>query len=205
MTDYPYMVANGRIPQIIDKLQTAAKPPKLTAELIKNLGFSSSNDRAIVPLLRRLGFITDDGVPTVYYDQMRDKTTSKRIFASRIKELYAELFTLNTSIYSDSDDSVKGAIARVTGKNENMVMRIFNTFKAVCALADFSIAQVTPDVAPVPVSQSENKHIKTQNEPTHHNPGNPSFHYNIQIHLPATTDISVYNAIFKSLKENLGI
>lgn len=33
----------------------------------------------------------------------------------------------------------------------------------------------------------------------------PSFHYNIQIHLPATTDISVFNAIFRSLKENLGI
>ena len=31
------------------------------------------------------------------------------------------------------------------------------------------------------------------------------FHYNIQIHLPVTTDITVYNAIFKSLKENLGI
>ena len=29
------------------------------------------------------------------------------------------------------------------------------------------------------------------------------FHYNIQIHLPATNDISVYNAIFKSLKDNL--
>ena len=34
-------------------------------------------------------------------------------------------------------------------------------------------------------------------------PGQAGFHYNIQIHLPATTDISVYNAIFKSLKDNL--
>lgn len=32
---------------------------------------------------------------------------------------------------------------------------------------------------------------------------NTEFHYNIQIHLPATTDISVYNAIFKSIKDNL--
>jgi acetoin utilization deacetylase AcuC-like enzyme len=28
-------------------------------------------------------------------------------------------------------------------------------------------------------------------------------HYNIQIHLPATKDAEVYNAIFKSLKEHL--
>ena len=28
-------------------------------------------------------------------------------------------------------------------------------------------------------------------------------HYNIQIHLPATKDVEVFNAIFKSLKEHL--
>jgi hypothetical protein len=31
----------------------------------------------------------------------------------------------------------------------------------------------------------------------------PSLHYNIEIHLPATKDIEVYNAIFKSIKEHL--
>jgi hypothetical protein len=31
----------------------------------------------------------------------------------------------------------------------------------------------------------------------------PGLHYNIQIHLPATKDIEVFNAIFKSLKEHL--
>ena len=30
----------------------------------------------------------------------------------------------------------------------------------------------------------------------------PSFHYNIQIHLPATKDVEVYNSIFKSLKQH---
>lgn len=29
-------------------------------------------------------------------------------------------------------------------------------------------------------------------------------HYNIPIHLPATKDVEVYNAIFKSLREHLG-
>jgi hypothetical protein len=33
--------------------------------------------------------------------------------------------------------------------------------------------------------------------------GVSGLHYNIQIHLPATKDVEVYNAIFKSLKEHL--
>ncbi len=28
-------------------------------------------------------------------------------------------------------------------------------------------------------------------------------HYNIQIHLPATKDVEVYNAIFKALREHV--
>ena len=31
----------------------------------------------------------------------------------------------------------------------------------------------------------------------------PTLHYNIQIHLPATKDTEVFNAIFKALKEHL--
>ena len=42
--------------------------------------------------------------------------------------------------------------------------------------------------------------IVTPPQPLGHPPG---LHYNIQVHLPATKDIEVYNAIFKSLKEHL--
>ena len=33
--------------------------------------------------------------------------------------------------------------------------------------------------------------------------GSLGLHYNIQVHLPATKDVEVYNAIFKSLKNHL--
>jgi hypothetical protein len=36
-----------------------------------------------------------------------------------------------------------------------------------------------------------------------HGDGVSGLHYNIQIHLPATKDVEVYNSIFKSLKEHL--
>lgn len=35
------------------------------------------------------------------------------------------------------------------------------------------------------------------------NNDNINLHYNIQIHLPETTNIDVYNAIFESLKRHL--
>lgn len=199
MTEYPYMISNNKIAPIITKLQSAAKPPKFTLEFLKNMGFSSTNDRAIVPLFKKLGFLTEDSVPTHYYDKLRDQTTYKQIIANRIRELYSELFTINTQIYNDSDLNIKGAISRVTGSDETGVTRIFNTFKALCTIADF---EQTIEVVEEPVEARENNN---DNSPTPQSIANRNtdFHYNIQIHLPATTDISVYNAIFKSLKDNL--
>lgn len=56
MTDYPYMISNNKIAPIINKIQQAARPAKFTQEVLKNLGFTSTNDRAFIPLAKRLGF-----------------------------------------------------------------------------------------------------------------------------------------------------
>jgi hypothetical protein len=67
-TEFPYMVSNNKIGPILEKIRTAAKPSKFTNEFLKHVGFTSSNDRAIIPLLKKLGFLSDDGVPTEYLD-----------------------------------------------------------------------------------------------------------------------------------------
>jgi hypothetical protein len=51
----------------------------------------------------------------------------------------------------------------------------------------------TPPLSP-PKSDSD-----TPRPPRH----SPTLHYNIQIHLPATKDVEVFNSIFKSLREHL--
>lgn len=197
MTDYPYMLSNNKISPIIEKIQQAARPPKFTQEVLKNLGFSSTNDRAFIPLAKKLGFLADDGVPTALYDQLKDKTTAKTILATQIRSLYSELYAINVQIHKASESEIKGAFSRVTGKDEDGVNRLYNTFKTLCGIADFdSTAPVVEEKQDIPQDDTPLSAVSPSLSA-------PQFHYNIQIHLPATTDISVYNAIFKSLKDNL--
>ena len=198
MTDYPYMLSNNKIAPIITKIQQAARPAKFTIEVLRNLGFTSTNDRAVVPLLKKLGFLMDDGTPTALYDQLKDPTSTGTILATQIKALYADLYAINTEIHKAPEAEVKGAISRVTGKDSDGVVRIYNTFKALCNIASFEITQV-------PAIEEEKENIPPAPAMTVPVtlPRSNEFHYNIQIHLPATNDISVYNAIFKSLKDNL--
>ena len=142
----------------------------------------------------------DDGTPTLLYDQLKDATCTAVILAAQIKKLYSELFAINTEIQKSSEADIKGAISRVTGKDADGVSRVYNTFKALCNIADFSNVTATEQEA------TKEEAIESENfSSSVFNSGvlNPQFHYNIQIHLPATNDISVYNVIFKSLKENL--
>lgn len=205
MADYPYLASNKNMAAVFDKIRTAAKPPKFTISFMKQLGFTSSNDQSYPSLLKKLGFLTDDGTPTLYYDALRDASTARIVLADRIRDLYSELFAINTEVYNASDEEIKGAISRVTGKDAKDVGRIFTTFKSLCGLADFtsSITEVqenTTNETPANTNPSPNEPSFVI--PASHS-GKPDFHYNIQIHLPATTDISVYNAIFKSIKEHL--
>lgn len=199
--DYPYVVSNNKIGPILAKIEKAAKPTRFSQEFLKNLGFGASNDRAVIPLLRRLGFLNDSGSPTEYYDQLKDATRHKTVLGDRVKALYSDLFTLNTEIQKASESEIKGAISRITGKDETSVNRYYATFKTLVGLAKFDGATPAPDTKQKVEEDAADdadggqKDKKQQLKTT--------FHYNIQLHLPATTDISVYNAIFKSLRDSL--
>ena len=197
MTDYPYMLSNNKIAPIVSKIQQAARPAKFTQEFLKNLGFTSTNDRAFIPLFKKLGFLMDDGTPATLYDQLKDTTSSGTILGVQIKSLYADLYAINTEIHKAPEAEIKGAISRVTGKDADGVGRIYNTFKALCNIATFDVIQ-----KPITIEEKEEaSHVPVS--PSIVVPRANEFHYNIQIHLPATNDISVYNAIFKSMKDNL--
>lgn len=205
MTDsYPYMIANGKISQVLDKLRKAAEPSKFTHSFLTQLGFASTNDRAIIPLLKKLQFLTEDSTPTAKYKDLRDPTRFRSVLGEQVKELYSDLYAINTRIHEANEDEIKGAISRVTGKDETSVTRFYNTYKTLTDIAEFDEPAISPKqiVETKPEIQEPEKKKSDVKIPTH-SIGSPDFHYNIQIHLPATTDIAVYNAIFKSIKENL--
>ena len=155
-------------------------------------------------ILKALGVLTDNGAPTEHYDRLRDQNNWKYVLAERIRNAYSELYAIDERIHAEPENEVKGALSRVTGKDETMVSRYYATFKTLAGLAKF-------DSAP----QQKERAATERAEETPTSPERPlerirtplsdatSFRYNIQIHLPATTDVAVYNAIFKTLREHL--
>jgi hypothetical protein len=201
---YPYIISNNKIAPIFAKIRSAAKPERFSIrDTLNKWGFAASNDRAMVGVLKALGFINENGAPTEYYDRLRDPNDWKYVLAERIRDLYSDLYAIDTSIHTSPETEIRGAISRVSGKDDESVKRYYSTFKALAALATFDAKPSRAGTAAPaePVGGHKSDHAPEPNEPHRR----AAFHYNIQIHLPATTDISVYNAIFRSLRENLVI
>lgn len=208
-SQYPFVVSNNKIEPLLSRIRTATRPERMTMELLVTWGFPSSNDRAFPRLFRALGFLNENGQPTALYDRLRDPREYRRVLGERIRDLYADLFALDPNIHAAPDDEIRAALSRITGKDAETVKRYFSTFKTLVSLADLNApAPVDPPAptpappAPAPVAATPATEPPAVPPPPHRK---SEYHYNIQIHLPVTTDITVYNAIFKSLRENLGV
>lgn len=202
-----YFVVQNRIPKIMEAIRTAGIPTKFTSSFLESLGFKSTNDRPIIAILKSMGFLDQNGIPTQIYRSYKDSAQSKKILALGIKEAYEGIFSVHEKANTLSIQELKGKFASVTGKSDSVVEKMAQTFKAFCNLADFSGTEDIK-VRDEEVKQAIEANVSTEedidiNSASTNTPPKAQFHYNIQIHLPVTRDISVYNAIFKSLKDHL--
>mgnify|MGYP003386831406 CR=1 FL=1 len=205
---YPYIISNNKIEPILSRVRSAAKPERFSRETLATWGFTASNDRAMVGVLKELGFLTESGAPTDKYDRLRDPNDWRYVLAEQIRDCYADLFAIDANMNAAPEAEIRGALSRITGKDEESVKRYYATFKTLVALAKFdakpnrvgNAGDVPADPIPQPTPSSDKNATKE-----HIQRRSAEYHYNIQIHLPVTTDITVYNAIFKRLKEHLGI
>src|SRR5271165_1772706 len=90
----PYVNGYGGIPKLFAAIREATVPAKFTQDFLNDyLNLKSSSYRAMIPLMKRLGFIDQANVPTQAYRDVRDPALAGRVMAERLKEAYRILFS----------------------------------------------------------------------------------------------------------------
>lgn len=204
-----YLMTTKNLDSIFGSILNAQAPAKFTNKFLEQLEFKSTNDRLFIGVLKFLEFIDSSGIPQDRYFKFLDKTQSRQILAEAIKDAYSDLFTVNVKANEMSSADVKNKLKTLTqgSKSDIILGCMANTFTALVKYADFS-KQIPKELA-LKKEEPEIYENTNQSEPqkmTHeliNKKITTEMHYNIQIHLPETRDISVYDAIFKSLKEHL--
>ena len=205
-----YTVKPNSIAAYFDAILDAQPPERFSIKFLENLGFTSTNDRLLIGILKDLGFLNADGIPQPRYFDFLDRSQSKQVVAAGIRDSYSDLFAINTKAHELSATDVKNKLRTLYSgkKTDGVIDRIAKTFAALCEYAEFSqVAPATP--------KPEMSEDKKKESPPHKKPeaviqtlaqgiALDSLQYHINIVLPETRDQGVYDAIFRSLREHLG-
>jgi len=195
----PYVPSYGAIIRALERIKEAPAPDRFTQDFLSTkLGLKGGSSRPVIPFLKRSGFLSSDGTPTDLYKRFRNPSASGSAAATALKNGYAALYEVNEYVHDLSDPDLKGVVVQVTGlqSDSGTVRAILGSFKALRQFADF-------DAAVPPEADVEQDEDVTAEQPITGLASGIRLGYTINLHLPATSDVAVFNAIFKSLRQNL--
>ena len=211
MAKLPYTTSPGSIGKALKAIQAAATPPTVSQDFVKTiLKIPGGSGNQIASYLRKIGFVNADGSPSDVYRAFRNSATQGKAAAKALKHGYHPLYVRNEYMHELSDEKLRGLIIEETGQsNESSVVSlILSSIKAVKKFATWEDGKSGP-VSQVDVltraeeKESEDKKGDEALPPRGSEGVGLNLSYTINLNLPATADIAVFNAIFKSLKENL--
>ncbi|WAC47404.1 DUF5343 domain-containing protein [Asticcacaulis sp. SL142] len=199
----PYLVSPGSIKTALERIRNASVPERVNIDFISTkILIKGGTGKAIIPFLKKIGFVSADGVPTDLYKQFRNKSSGGSALAKGIKNGYSALSSANEYFYDLKDHELKNLIIQVSGldKDNKVVSLIFSTLQNLKSMATFDAEEseeLEQEIPVLPINYNETKEFKQEKTV------GLNLSYTINLNLPATSDQSVFNAIFKSLRENL--
>jgi len=204
----PYLASPGSIKTGLDKIKAAATPDRVTQDFVTTkLQIKGGTGAALIPYLKKIGFIASDGSPTDVYKQFRNPSTAGAAVASAVKTGYKALGQVNEYFYELNDKDLLALIVQVTGVAVgNQVAKLtLSTLKTLKAFANFDAKPGTGGKGEKDADELKGAghNASSSSKESGVRPRGLSLSYTINLNLPATTDQAVFNAIFRSLKEHL--
>lgn len=210
MPNLPYVLTTGSMETMLDRIKSASVPDKFSQDFVTTkLLIKGGSGRALIPFIKKMGLVATDGTPTDRYKEFRNPDKSGIAIAESMREMYEPLFEMNEYVYELDTSTLKGLIVEATGSEpgSTVVAKTLSTFQALKKKASFEVQDEdtsTPRAEPEPTSQQPlSVPISYQTQQPQSTKEGINLSYTINLNLPPTTDIEVFNAIFKSLKQHL--
>lgn len=205
--DVPRMSSAKNLHAILDKIQKAAVPEAFGITFLKDMGFTSSNDRTVIKVLKFLGMLDSAGRPQSVYRDFMDHTKSKGVLANAMRSAYDDLFKSDKSAQTRSYSDLKGWFKTKTGAGEKVAEKMATTFKSLASYADWDVAPTVDtqqsQTTVEPPSQETPVVLPTQTGSSALQTHGIGLTYRIEVHLPDTTNLDTFRAIFRAIREEL--
>jgi hypothetical protein len=196
----PYTTSVGVFKRALQKIVESERPAKFNKDFLNTVfEISGGASAPVIPILKKTGLIEENGSPTTIYAEFQTESGRANAALQALKNGFPEIFKRNQYAHKAEKDKVIDIIVAITGltKSDRIVGYIYNTFLAF------------QDYARSATGETETRRDKKESEEEEADAsgrflGSPvRLAYQINIVLPESTNIDVFNSIFKSLRENL--
>ena len=200
MAIYAYLANAAKIRTFLAKIQEAGTPNKLSYQELKKLGFTSSNDRRLIGVMKAIGFVDSNGIPTDRWQEYRNRRRAGAVLAQGIKEHYSDLFKTYPNAHLKDIEALNNFFSANTRVGAGTLDFMIRTFKTLCELADFEV-----DVEAMPRTTDSKFEIgqKVEEHLTQTNAHGYTVNINIQLSLPSDAKKETFDEFFKSMKKHL--
>ena len=202
-TDVPRMPSVKNLHAILDAMQNAAEPDAFGVDFLRDMGFTSSYDRSSIKLLKFLGMLDASGKPQASYREFMNHTRSRKVLADRMAVAYDDLFKSDKNAHSKSAKNLAGWFKTKTGIGTKVAEKMATTFKSLSSYAHFSEVKAPADKPKEKPTPGAKPPPDVQIPPVQGLGAALGLTYRIEIHLPDTTNVDTFRAIFRAIREEL--
>ena len=203
MVDYVSMTAPNKIKAFLDKIQEVGVPPKATQGWLAGIGFTSTNDRPLLSIMKQIGFVDGTGAPTRAWDGFRGG--NRRILGQAIRHGYAAFYATYPDAHARSNLELANIVKSTAPKlGRDAVSRVIATFRVLASAADFGGNGTAPAAPSVVGADGASPALPQSPGATGRGRGQGvTINVNVQVTLPATTDGTVYDKLFAAMRQHL--
>lgn len=204
MADYPYCTVPGKLSEFLKKIQDIGIPEKVTTRWLPSIGFGSTNDRSIIPVLKYVGLIENSGAPSKIWRDYRGHGAG-RALATAIEASYKDLFATYPDAQTRSAEELRAFFRGHSTYGAQAVNKAVNTFQALCQNADFAPSTQRTRKAEAAKSGDSSGGQVSESIPATEVGGNnsPSLHIDVQIHISPEASPEQIEKIFESMSKHL--
>jgi hypothetical protein len=205
MSDYAYTKVPGKLKDFLGKVRSLGVPTNISPKWLESIGYTSSNDRSILGVIRQIKFIDESNNTTEKWTKYRGGNY-KQVLADGIREGYMDLFAIYPDANVCSNEELEDFFTTKSTAGKQVISAIVGTFKSLCELADFSAFPSSLEnndndsIVKVPSAGNTPKNQETSKE----QPGfTPKLHIDIQIHISPEATTQQIEQIFESMAKHI--
>ncbi len=202
MADFTYTTVPGKLKSLLAKLREVGVPPKATVQWLKSIGFRSSNDPSMLPVLRQIGFIDASSVPQDHWRHYRG-AQHKQVLANALRVGYADLFAVYPDANTRSSSDMEHVVTTSSSAGKQAISKTVSTFQNLCAEGDFAASGGAPPPPPRPPAGSSGGAPPATPPAQGGGDPVPSLHIDIQVHISPDATPEQIDKIFESMAKHL--